>query len=206
MCLKKPSLISTTNGDGCIFLSWSSVINAIGYEIELEIKDTGKKTIYYTTSTSFLINELENERFYSVQVTALNKTERSESSIGVMLRPKLHQYSCTLKAAPTEEAGRVFLQWTFTPTDFGFQIERCDINGAKGYKRIGWLPYNTIMTYEDKTDCDLSTHTCLGHYYTVTFRDTAWRTGAGLLSKKVFCMSSINPNSDIQVEKSDVDQ
>ncbi len=206
MCLTKPSLISTTNGDGCIFLSWSSVINAIEYEIELEINDTGTKTIYCTTSTSFLITKLENERFYSVKVTALNKTERSESSIGVMVRPKLRQSLSTLLGIPTDEEGRIVLRWTSTPTDFGFQIERCDIGGEKGYKRIAWIPYNTIVTYEDQTTCDLSTHTCLGHYYTVTFRDTAWQFGAGVLSKKVFCMSSINSNNDIRVENSDGDQ
>jgi hypothetical protein len=188
MTLSKPSIISTSNGDGCIFLSWSPVTNATQYEIELEINSTGTKTIYSTTSTSFLITKLENERYYSVRVTALNQSERSESSISYMVRPKLRQSLSKLSAMPTKEAGQVQLQWTSTSTDFGFHIERCDIGSVSGYKRVAWLPDNTTTICEDQTDCDLSEHVCPGHYYTVTFRDTAWLSGAGILSKKVFCM------------------
>jgi hypothetical protein len=204
MALLKPSIFSTSNGDGCVFLTWPSIINATHYEIKLEINSTGEKTIYCTTSSSFLITKLENERFYSVQVTALNKTERSESSIGIMVRPKLRPSLSKLSATPADQPGRIRLKWTSTSTDFGFHVERCDIGGSIGYKRIAWASDNTITTCEDQTDCDLSEGACPGHYYTVRFRDSAWSCGAGVLSKKVFCMSSINSKSDIEPEKADL--
>ncbi|CAF3879648.1 unnamed protein product [Adineta steineri] len=182
MELSRPSLVSICNGDECAFLSWSSVINATQYEVEVKHNNTGVTTLYCTTSTSFLITKLENGEFYIVQVTALNNTERSESSIGVMLKPKLRQSLSKLFARSTEQPGRIRLQWTSTPTDCGFQIERCNIGNTSGYKRIAWLPFNNIMVYEDQTDC-LPECLCPGHYYTVAFRDTAWSSGAGVLSR-----------------------
>jgi hypothetical protein len=204
MSLSKPSFFSTSNGDGCVFISWSPVINATQYEIELEITSTKAKSFYCTTSTSLMITKLENDIHYSVRVTALHNTKRSEPSIGVMIRPKLRLSFSKLSASPTEQSGQVRLQWTSTPTDFGFQIERCDVGNVNGYKRIAWLPYNIITTYEDQTGCNLSRHVCPGHYYTVTFRDAAWSSGAGILSKKVFCMSSIDSDFTTEVENVDL--
>ncbi|CAF1157834.1 unnamed protein product [Adineta steineri] len=191
MELSRPSFVHISNGDKCAFLSWSSVTNSNQYEVKIEHNSTKVTTLYYTTSTSFLITKLENGEFYVAQVTALNNTKRSESSIGVMLRPKLRQSLSKLSATSTEKPGQIKLQWTATPTDFGFQIERCNIGDISGYRRIAWLPYNNIMTYEDQTDCLLEC-LCPGHYYTITFRDTAWASGAGVLSKKVFCITSSN--------------
>jgi hypothetical protein len=204
MSLSKPSIVSITNGDECVFLSWSYVTNATQYEIELKMHDIMTKTIYYTTTTNILIKKLENERFYSVHITALNESEKSEPSLDFIVRPKLRQSLSVLSVRPGEEAGRVCLRWTSTPTDCGFQVERCDIGKMTGYKSIAWLPYNTVTTYEDQTSCDSTKHVCSGHYYTVKYRDAAWWIGAGVLSKKVFCMSSTDSYSDIEIEKCDV--
>lgn len=150
--------------------------------------DTGIKTIYSTTSTNLLIKALENGRFYNIKVTALNGTERSLSSDSFTVRPKLRQSLATIRAKPAEEDGHVSLEWSSTPTDFGFHVERCDIGEEIGYKRIAWISNDEPTTYEDQTNCDLLTHICSGHYYIVRFRDTEWANGAGILSKKVFCM------------------
>jgi hypothetical protein len=201
MFLSKPSILSTSNADGCIFLSWSSVFNADKYEIELQINNTGQQNIYYSYyysySTNLLIKNLENNRVYSVRVRALNSISESEWSFGLMIRPKLRQSLFCVRGVPNKKKGFITLQLTSTPTDFGFHVERCDIGSNIGFKRIGWVPFSETTTYEDHTNCQI----CQGHFYTVTFRDRQWDSGAGVLTKKLFCISSTDANYENQFEE-----
>lgn len=197
MSLSQPLILSITNGEESIFVCWSSVIDATEYEIEIRAKKTRSKQTYTTTQTSILIKNLENGQAYEVKVTAMNESERSEPSIDYMVRPKLRPSLSIVKVKPGETPGTIHLQWTATPTDFGFTIERCDICSSTGYKRIAWLPYNDVIMYDDQTDCPSLKHGCLGHYYTVRYRDFAWWHGAGVLSQKVFCM----PKEDVSYDE-----
>jgi hypothetical protein len=196
MSLQKPSILSGRNVDGSVFLTWSSVFNANKYQIEFQINKTGQKNIYYSYSTNFLIKNLEYNGFYSVRVRALNDISQSEWSFGVMIRPKLRQSLSCVYGVPNEKKGFITLRWTSTPTDFGFHVERCDIGDHLGYKRIGWIPFSQITTFEDQTNCQI----CQGHYYTVTFRDNQWDSGAGVLSKKLFCISPTDIDYENQFE------
>ena len=189
MSLEKPSFSLLTNGEESIFLAWSYVLNATEYEIEVKENCTGEKRTYSTTSKAILIKNLENDQFYEVRVTALHENKRSEPSIGYVVRPKLRQSLAVVKVTQGETPGSVHLQWTATPTDQGFLVDRCDIGQTKGYKRIAWVPYSIVTRHEDETNCRSLKKSCSGHYYTVRYVDRAWEGGAGVLSKKVFCMS-----------------
>ena len=116
------------------------------------------------------------------------------------MRPSLS----TVRVRRGETPGTIHLRWTATPTDFGFNIERCDIDQLTGYKRIAWLPYNDVITYEDQMNCPSLEHGCAGHYYTVRYRDSAWWHGTGVLSQKVFCMSVEDAYHDEEIQTYDI--
>ena len=200
MPLSQPLILSLTNGEESIFASWSAVPAATEYEIEIRTNNTGGKRAYSTARRSILIKNLENGQPYEVQVTALNASGRSEPSICYRVRPKSRPSLSTVRVRSGEIAGTIHLRWTATPTDSGFNIERCDIRRPTGCKCIAWLPYNDVITYEDQTNCPSLEHGCSGHYYTVRYRDSAWWHGGGVLSQKVFCMASDDSYYDEKID------
>ena len=77
MSLSQLSLLSLTNGEESIFVSWLAVIDATEYEIEIRAKKTGRKQTYNTTKTNVLIKNLENGQAYEVNHPSTTRLDRN---------------------------------------------------------------------------------------------------------------------------------
>ena len=190
MPLSKPLNFVATSGDASVLLQWSPVLNATRYEIQVKNKDTWDKKVHCTETTYFMETALKNGTTYLAQVIAMNETRQSEPSTTLKVRPKSGQPVFSLSAKRGTQRGRISLKWTTVPTNAGYKIERCNAGDLVGYKCIATIQDKNVTTYEDTTDCDASQNSCAGHYYTISTIDATWLSGAGILSKKVFCLTA----------------
>ncbi|CAF1154227.1 unnamed protein product [Adineta steineri] len=188
MSLRTPTNINVKNGDGCAFITWSTVPNATMYEIQIKNQKTWLSEMSRTSINYFVQMNLINGQCYIVQIKAINEKSISPPSSDVKIRPRACQCLFDFSAKRIGNSCQIRLKWTAIPTNVGYHIERCDIGHANKYFTINNITDNNVSTITDQTSCDMTKLQCAGHFYKISASDAPWLPNGSKSTAMVLCI------------------
>jgi C1A family cysteine protease len=163
--ISPPKEIFATNGNypNKIFINWTSVKKAIGYEIHRSIADENSfQRIGLTQKPNFEDTTIEPDQAYAYKIISISEDDVSDLSdvtaIGFAKSDKKNFTPAkvtNLNASFEEYPDKIVLNWVAVENTSGYTIHKLD-SKTKTYKQIG---KTTELYYEDKSASKNSTET-----------------------------------------------